>query len=378
MYIRYFNRTSPFSPIIERNTNVLSLAAAGLIGAGISAIGGLASSAMSNSSTSSLNKANRDWQEKMWNKTNEYNTPANQVARLRAAGLNPQLVALDGSSAGSVGTPSSFAPDYSGIQQGAVSAAEMISSLPIQEKQSELLSSQAQKNNTENAFDLASFATRLGQLEETLRKTNGETKGIEMANNLLSETFDLQKKRFDLENQSLQTQILLNKANTKCVETENLLKEYNLTTILPAQYRQIVAQTALTAAQEKWTYKQIDYQAQQIAIMLYSAQTDRMNAITNQQNAVTNQYNAVTNRMVGESQVAQNYANTSATYQNIDMNSEEFKRLRASVRSDITDLQFNTDWNNSGFGSFMNTIGRTIKTISPITGSASSVGSLFK
>lgn len=37
------------------------------------------------------NQKARDWQESMWNAENEYNSASNQVARLRAAGLNPNL-----------------------------------------------------------------------------------------------------------------------------------------------------------------------------------------------------------------------------------------------------------------------------------------------
>ena len=36
------------------------------------------------------------WNEEMWNKQNEYNDPANQVQRLRDAGLNPMFYGLDG------------------------------------------------------------------------------------------------------------------------------------------------------------------------------------------------------------------------------------------------------------------------------------------
>lgn len=42
------------------------------------------------------------WDLMMWNKTNEYNAPVNQIERLREAGLNPLYYGLDGSSANSV------------------------------------------------------------------------------------------------------------------------------------------------------------------------------------------------------------------------------------------------------------------------------------
>lgn len=56
------------------------------------------------------NLLNRNWQEKMWNAENQYNTPSAMMQRYREAGLNPYLVQKDGSSAigsaGSAGTPS--------------------------------------------------------------------------------------------------------------------------------------------------------------------------------------------------------------------------------------------------------------------------------
>lgn len=72
----------------------------------------------------------RDFQENMWNKENEYNTASAQRQRLEEAGLNPYLM-MNGGSAGaahSVGPGSSassagsavmepFQADYSGIQQ---------------------------------------------------------------------------------------------------------------------------------------------------------------------------------------------------------------------------------------------------------------------
>lgn len=39
------------------------------------------------------------WDLEMWNKTNEYNKPVNQIKRMQEAGLNPLYYGLDGSSA---------------------------------------------------------------------------------------------------------------------------------------------------------------------------------------------------------------------------------------------------------------------------------------
>ena len=59
----------------------------------------------------------RRWQESMWNRENAYNTPANQVQRLRQAGLNPALASSNGNFqaglAGSVGGTNTPSYDFS-------------------------------------------------------------------------------------------------------------------------------------------------------------------------------------------------------------------------------------------------------------------------
>ncbi|WVR22154.1 MAG: DNA pilot protein [Malazfec virus 7] len=85
---------------------------AALIGAGASALGGGANAI----ATASMNKKTREWNEKMyakqhadniasWNMQNSYNSPQEQMARLQAAGLNPQLVYGQGAVANSTSAP---------------------------------------------------------------------------------------------------------------------------------------------------------------------------------------------------------------------------------------------------------------------------------
>lgn len=98
----------------------LGLGIASLIGSGISALGGIFSGAQQhNTSMSALalqNKYNRQmadlaWQRNldMWNRQNAYNSPKEQVARLKEAGLNPNLMYVSGSA--STGNASN-APTY--------------------------------------------------------------------------------------------------------------------------------------------------------------------------------------------------------------------------------------------------------------------------
>lgn len=87
-----------------------SIIGAGLIsGAGslLSGIIGASASAAANRANIQLAREQMQWQEAMWNKQNEYNTPANQVSRLLAAGLSPNL-AYGNLQSGNAGSISSY------------------------------------------------------------------------------------------------------------------------------------------------------------------------------------------------------------------------------------------------------------------------------
>ena len=72
--------------------------ASGLV-QGLSSIFGQRSA---NSTNIQLAREQRDWDLAMWNRQNEYNSPKNQMSRLSAAGLNPNLVYGSGSVSGNV------------------------------------------------------------------------------------------------------------------------------------------------------------------------------------------------------------------------------------------------------------------------------------
>lgn len=93
-----------------------------------SLFGGLGSSAMNNKAVQDTNKANMEiakyqaqWQQQenekayqrslnMWNLQNEYNSPTQQMARIRAAGLNPNLVYGNGVTGNSSGPTPQYEP----------------------------------------------------------------------------------------------------------------------------------------------------------------------------------------------------------------------------------------------------------------------------
>ena len=100
----------------------------GIISGVGSLFGNLGSSAMNNKAVQDTNRANMEiakyqaqWQQQenekayqrslnMWNLQNEYNSPTQQMARIRAAGLNPNLVYGNGVTGNSSGSTPQYEP----------------------------------------------------------------------------------------------------------------------------------------------------------------------------------------------------------------------------------------------------------------------------
>lgn len=95
------------------------------IGAGINAIGQFASNIAKTKRGYSRQRRMLERQNAInvenWNKQNAYNSPSAQMARFRAAGLNPNLIYQNGgamSQAGEIGQPSAQYDDYPGFFDG--------------------------------------------------------------------------------------------------------------------------------------------------------------------------------------------------------------------------------------------------------------------
>lgn len=74
-------------------------------------------------SAGAINRRNREFQEKMWNMNNEYNSPVNQMKRFKEAGLNPHLIYGQGNPGNAVMSPApqQVAPDLSPFANAAMS-----------------------------------------------------------------------------------------------------------------------------------------------------------------------------------------------------------------------------------------------------------------
>lgn len=99
----------------------------------------------------------RQWNEMMWNKQNEYNTPSAQIERMKAAGLNPALMYSQGNVGNAGSVPSSPVPQVqpvTGLGTGIARAGDMIANtmlqyehLKQQRAQTELLYAKARKES---------------------------------------------------------------------------------------------------------------------------------------------------------------------------------------------------------------------------------------
>lgn len=154
----------------------------------------------------------RDWQEKMWNLNNEYNTPLAQVNRLQEAGLNPNLVYGNGTmqnvspmaSSGAQASSTSFndsiaarhAQNFDAIMRGLQTAITM-QELKNKKAEGKNIESNTEKNNAE--------------AKESLQRTDN----LATENKFNLETFDARKIGIELQNQLSEQQRLKLYADTQ-------------------------------------------------------------------------------------------------------------------------------------------------------------------
>lgn len=200
----------------------------------------------------------QQFQTDMWNKTNEYNSPAAQRERLEAAGLNPYMM-MNGGSAGTAQTmsgtsgaaPSGGAPsgqgvtpptatpysaDYSGITAGLGRAIDVLSSMPDRK----VKEAQADNLRIEGKYIAGKAMAQILQM-----KTEAKTKEARLALDKLIADFDNNLK---VSNMAVNEQnIAESKARTQLAVTENLFRQKQLD-FLPQQQKIELAQAAADIA----------------------------------------------------------------------------------------------------------------------------------
>lgn len=259
-----------------------------IIGAGISGvssiIGGLfnrGSQSSANRTNLRINRENQKWNEKMmdkqnawnlsqWNRENEYNNASSQVARLRAAGLNPYLM-MNGGNSGSAQSITSAAPanagmsntvnpvDYSAVAAGVGNAVNQYFNSQLAEANVRKVIAEAAGQEKQNQW----LDTKLQAEIEYLKQNTKSGKAREDL-----DKFDLIHRRSmwsgelayqSLQNSALAENIINQRANTYLTQMQSTLAEMNirwLPKMKQAEMAQLSAQTFAAVEAGKLSQKQ--------------------------------------------------------------------------------------------------------------------------
>lgn len=169
-----------------------------LVGAGLSALGGFASSSMQNAANASMDEETRKWQEKMWNKNNQYNTPLAQRHRLEQAGINPALAFQSGNTGVASSSPSAVQhtpADYSALGAGINNAGAQILQAQQVSAQTELLKSQKTAQDIVNRFTSLEKIAQIQKLISEKQKIGADTSFLDWQLDRSQALFDAEQKK---------------------------------------------------------------------------------------------------------------------------------------------------------------------------------------
>ena len=265
----------PFGP--NHCHTPLSLGAGTAIAAGISGLSSIFGGILGKNSQSSanrtnlqINRENQAWNEKMmdkqnawnlaqWNRENEYNSAAQQVARYRAAGLNPYLMMQNGS-AGSASSVTSAAPGNAGMSNSVSpfdfsAAAAGVGNAVAQYYNNQLMSANVRKAVAEAVGQEKQNSwldTKLQAEIEALKQNTSSSKtrqeldkfSLFHAKTMLPGELAQQ----DLQNSSLAENIVNQHANTLYTEMQSSLAAANLAWLPKVKEAEIAQYAANTFA----------------------------------------------------------------------------------------------------------------------------------
>lgn len=178
------------------------------------------------------NHMDRAWQKYMTDYVNEYNTPANQRARLEAAGLNPYMMMNTGNTGTAVaasGAQHSASPSLLPMQNPVPSNfADALMKASLVDAQKENLRAQTQKYGAEAQYSqLKGWADIISTLSDSKLKSV-QSIGKELENNLLKDTYAARVENADLTNKALDSNIQQNFANTALLQANTAFRKKEL------------------------------------------------------------------------------------------------------------------------------------------------------
>lgn len=183
---------------------------------------------MNNEFNERMMQKQMDYNTQMWNAENEYNTAANQVARYKAAGLNPALMMQNGGSAGMASSansveqptasPYQYNPvDYSSVTNNLSSLGDSVMSGIYD---SEFKQEQVAGLRIENRYKAQQILKSIDNMIADTRDKNATALGRELMNNFYDETWRSEQLVRSNQARMLASQAKLNVA--KAVQTDVL------------------------------------------------------------------------------------------------------------------------------------------------------------
>ena len=225
----------------------LTVAGALLGGSAIAGVGSLLGGFLNSSGQSSANAANLQiaretfaHNKQMWELENEYNTPRNQMARYRDAGLNPHMMFGSVTPGNANNAPTMDAPRmenaYAGLANGITSGASAVGNALMQTK---LIDAQINKTNAEAENLLAGAGLHRSNMALTDSKVGTEIQnqaymtakamrerlGANLDNALYDVTIAIENQK--LRNMSVQEQDMYSQMVAR--DVENMLKKAKIT-----------------------------------------------------------------------------------------------------------------------------------------------------
>lgn len=246
------------------------------ITAGASLLGGFFnknSISSTNKTNLQINRENQKWNEKMmdkqnawnlaqWNRENDYNSASQQVARLRAAGLNPYLMMQNGS-AGSAQSLTSASPGSASMSNTASpvdysAAAAGVSSAVSQYYNNQLMAANVRKaiadalgQEKQNTWLDARLQAEIENIKQNTRSSAAQAEWTKFqkfqGQTLLSGLLAQQ----DLQNSSIAESIANQRASTNYISIQAALESANLNWLDAKNTAEVANYAAQTYAAEQ-------------------------------------------------------------------------------------------------------------------------------
>lgn len=184
--------------------------------------------------TLAYNRQREFWNEQ-FDKTNEYNTPANQIARLRAAGINPNLAYASGqlqnvgSSPSSSVTPASgsLSANYGGVNLSNIGSRALNDFVALQQNSANinLIKNQSDKVRKEYEYQGLENAVKAATLYDEIKGLKGKYGSDAMLDQLQGVALNAAKQEYSFQGATYDDRISLVRAQKESAELDVSLKK---------------------------------------------------------------------------------------------------------------------------------------------------------